>query len=127
MKMVFRVLTVLIAIQFLGIGIWWIVSPAGAAAQLGMELLTGMGASTQIGDMSAFFLAISAMIALGQRPGESHWFYPAAMLLGTAAVTRTLAFLTGNAPFGLEFIVPELIMTAVLVMAARRRAQDDHA
>jgi hypothetical protein len=125
MKMALRVLTVLVALQFGGFGIWWIVDPTAAAAELGMELLTGMGASTQIGDIGAFFLAMSAMIVLGQRQGQAHWFYPAAMLVGFAAATRTLAFLTGNAPFGLEFIAPEVIMAAILVAAARTRSRED--
>ena len=84
--------------MFFGTGVQWILSPAAAAESLGMELLTGMGASTQIGDISAFFFAVSAMALLGQRQGQAHWLYPAALLVGTAAVTRTLAFLTGNAP-----------------------------
>lgn len=124
MKMVFRVLTVLVSLMFFGTGVQWIIAPAAAAQQLGMELLTGMGASTQIGDISAFFFAASAMIALAQRQGQAHWLYPAAMLVGTAALTRTLAFAMGNAPFGAEFIAPELIMTALLLLAARSRVDE---
>jgi hypothetical protein len=122
MTMVFRVLSALIALMFLMTGINWIRDPASAAEGLGMELLTGLGASTQIGDISSFFLSIAAMIGLAQRRGQAHWFYPAAMLVGTAAVTRTLAYLTGNAAFGTEFIVPEILMTAILLMAARTRS-----
>jgi hypothetical protein len=124
MKMTFRVLSALAGLMFLFTGINWIIDPASAAAELGMELLKGLGASTQIGDLSAFFLSLAAMIGLAQRTGQSHWFYPAAMLLGTAAVTRTLAYLTGNADFGTQFIVPEIVMTGVLLMAARTRSDE---
>ncbi|MDG2304521.1 MAG: hypothetical protein P8R42_07655 [Candidatus Binatia bacterium] len=30
------------------------------------------------------------MLTLGQRRGASHWFYPAAILIGSAALMRTL-------------------------------------
>ena len=69
MKMILRVLTIAVSLAFFGTGVQWIVAPADAAKQLGMELLTGMGASTQIGDISAFFFASSAMIALAQSDG----------------------------------------------------------
>jgi hypothetical protein len=121
MKMILRAVTVLVSLMFFGTGVRWILAPADAAKELGMELLTGMGASTQIGDISAFFFAASAMIALAQRRGQSHWLYPAAMLLGIAAVTRTLAFATGNAPFGQKFVAAEVIMATLLVLAARMR------
>jgi hypothetical protein len=125
MKMVLRVLTVLVSLMFFGTGVQWLVMPAAAAESLGMELLTGMGASTQIGDISAFFFACSAMVALGQRQGQAHWFYPAAMLVGFAACTRTLAFAFGHAPFGADFIAREAIMTVLLVGAARMRADEE--
>lgn len=125
MKMAFRVLSALVGLMFLMTGINWLIDPASAAGELGMELLTGVGASTQIGDLSSFFLSLAVMIGLAQRPGQSHWFYPAAILLGTAAVTRTLAFLIGHAPFAPQFIVPEVVMTAILLMAARTRSDEN--
>ena len=124
MTMVFRVLSALVGLMFLMTGINWIVDPASAAESLGMELLSGVGASTQIGDTSSFFLSMAVMIGLAQRVGQSHWFYPAAILVGTAAVTRTLAYLTGNAALGMQFIVPEIVMTAILLMAARTRSDE---
>jgi hypothetical protein len=44
--------------------------------------------------------------------------------LGAAAVMRTAAFVAGYAPFGTEFIVPEVVMTLILVGAARSRADE---
>jgi hypothetical protein len=124
MKQVFRVLSILIGLMLFGSGVRWLLAPAAAAAELEMELLTGLGASTQIGDISAFFIATGIMIGLAQRPGQSHWFHPAILLLGSAAVMRTLAWATGNADFGLQFIVPEAIMAGVLFQAARLRADE---
>ena len=124
MAIVFRVLSILIAFVFFMTAANWIFDPTEAAKSLGMDLLTGMGASTQIGDISAFFLSVSLCMIAGQRRGQSHWFYPAALLFGAAALMRTLAFVSGNAPFGTEFIVPEVVLAIVIVLAARNRADE---
>ena len=100
--------------------IGWLVNPEGAAESLGMELLSGIGASTQIGDLSAFFLATAIMIGLAQRPGESAWLYP----IGSAALMRTLAWALGHADFALAFILFEVGMTFVLVVTAILRADE---
>ena len=70
--------TILVGLMFLLTGINWIIDPSSAAEGLGMELLTGVGASTQIGDIGSFFFSIAVMIGLAQRPGRARWFYPAA-------------------------------------------------
>jgi hypothetical protein len=124
MILVFRILTILIAVMMFGTAANWIIDPTAAAASLRMDLLTGMGASTQIGDISAFFLTASVATALAQRQGQAHWFYVGALLLGAAAVMRTAAFVAGHAPFGTEFILPEVVMTLILVGAARSRADE---
>lgn len=124
MILVFRILTGLVALGFFAQAVQWILTPESMAASLGMELLTGMGASTQIGDIGAFFLCVSVTAALGQRPGQTHWFYMTALLLGSAAIMRTLAFVSGNAPFGAEFIAPEAIIAVIFVVAARTRADE---
>ncbi|MFT5444639.1 MAG: hypothetical protein ACI8W3_003696 [Myxococcota bacterium] len=122
MIMAFRVLSVLVGVAMFATGVNWHIDPAGAAGELSMTLLAGMGASTQIGDMSAFFLALGVMIGLGQRHGQTTWLNAAALLVGMAAIGRTLAFLMGNAPLGTGFIVPELVMAFILAMAAWTRA-----
>jgi hypothetical protein len=124
MKIVFRVLSILIGLGLLANGLGFLVDPAAAAESLGMELLSGVGASTQIGDISAFFVALAIMIALAQRPGESQWLYPATLLVAAAAVMRTLAWATGNAAFAPQFIVPEIVMATILFTAARLRADE---
>ena len=122
MKIVLRVLSVLIGLMLLMNGLRFIVDPAGASAGLEMDLLTGVGASSQLGDIGAFFIGASILLGLGQRAGQSHWLYAAALMLGSAATMRTLVWVAGSADFAPQFIVPELVMTAVLVAAARVRA-----
>lgn len=124
MQIVFRVLPLLIAAIFVVSSFRWIIDPATAADSLGMELLSGAGASTQIGDIGAFFVCVAAMVGLAQRRGHSHWFLPAAMLLGAAALMRTLAWVTGNADFAAQLILSEVIMAAILWTAARLRSNE---
>jgi len=124
MKIVFRVLSVLVGLAMFFMALNWHVDPQSAAEGLGLALQSGLGASTQIGDLSALFGSIALMIGWGQRRGEAHWLLGAALVLGLAATMRTLAFLLGHAPFGLQFIGPEFVMAAILVTSARMRAEE---
>ena len=63
-------------------------------------------------------------IFLGAFQCRAHWLYAAAMLVGGAAVMRTIAFLLHDAPFATQFIVPEVVMTAMLVGAAMKIESD---
>ena len=64
-----RVLTIVLvlpALLFIVMGLRWLVDPAGVAPGLGVTLETGLGLSSQIGDLSSFFLVagLSLLIAL---------------------------------------------------------------
>jgi hypothetical protein len=124
MKMTSRVLSILIGVLFLVQGLRWLLDPRAAAEGLGMELLTGVGASTQIGDMGAFFVSLAVMIGLAQRRGASRWLHPPALLLCAAAVMRTLAWVVGPADFAPRFIVPEIAMASLLFWAATLRSEE---
>lgn len=125
MVIVLRILAGLAALMFVLQGIQWIVSPAAVAESLGMELLQGAGASTQIGDLGSFFLVGGIMMVIGQLPGRSIWLYPPAMLILGAAVMRTLAALAGHADFEPGFIVPEVVTSVILVATARKLSASD--
>lgn len=115
-----RVLGGLGALMFILQGIQWIVTPAAVAESLGMPLLEGIGASTQIGDLGSFFIVSGIMMVMGQLPGRSHWFYPPAMLVLGAAVMRTLAAVSGYADFAGPFIVFEIVMGTILIVIGRQ-------
>jgi hypothetical protein len=117
-----KITTWILGLFFLASFLQWLVSPGTAAEGLGMPLLTGAGRSTQIADMSIFFLAIGAMSLLGTRPGQSHWLYGAAGMLGGAGVMRILAYLLHDAAFAAPFILVEFVCAALLVAAGRRLA-----
>ena len=117
--MLARILAILPAIAMGFNGVMWIINPAGAAESLGMPLLEGMGLSTQAGDFPAFFIACSAMSALAAIRLNPTWAYGAAMLLGGAAVFRTLAWGLHGAEFATVFIIVEAVLAAMLIASAR--------
>lgn len=103
-------------------GIRWLVVPATAAESLGMPLLDGIGRSTQIGDLSAFFIVAGGMGVAGLlRKNRTLLLTPAA-LVGGAAVFRTVAWAVHGAPFATQLIVAEILMFATFLTARLRLA-----
>ena len=122
MNKALRIITAVPGILFLGIAARWMFDPAGAAAQLGMPLLEGMGRSTQIGDLSGFFLAAGGMILLGVITLHRTWFYAVALLIGSTAIFRILAWLVHDAGLATESIAIEVVVTVLVLVAARQAA-----
>ncbi|MGE4651285.1 MAG: hypothetical protein AAEJ53_10400 [Myxococcota bacterium] len=120
MTLLIRILAILPALMFLGIWLQWLFMPAEAAGSLGMPLLGVPEASTQIGDLGAFFLVAGGMAAFAQLPGKAHCFYAPAGLLLAAAGMRTAAWLTGHAEFATQHVISEIVIAAVWLAAARR-------
>ena len=119
MRSPLRIVTTLLGLGFTLSGVGWIVDPARAAARLGMPLLDGLARSTQIGDLSMFFLTAGVTMLAGTRPGRARLLYVPAGLIGGAAVTRTLAWALHGAVFATLFILVEVTTGALLLAAAR--------
>lgn len=81
MNKVLIVIVALPGILFVVTGLRWLVDPASAAGQLGMPLLDGVGRSSQIGDISGFFLTLGMLILIALITAKRSWYYPAIMLL----------------------------------------------
>lgn len=120
MTKVLRVLVALPGVLFLVLGLRWIVDPAAAAAALGMPLLVGVGRSTQIGDLSAFFLTLAVTILVGAITARKVWLYAPMLLLALAALVRILAWLLHDAALATHLILPELIIAGLLWLASTR-------
>lgn len=120
MNQALRVIVFLAAALFLFSGAQWLIVPERAAADLGMPVLDGLGRSTQFGDMAAFFIALGLMTLIAGITRQRTWFYPPAMLLGFAAIGRSLAWLFHDAVFATQFIVLEAVIAALLLFAAAR-------
>ena len=68
---------------------------------------------------------MSAMILVGVIKLEPRWLRAAAMLVGGAAVVRTLAWAIQDAAFAAQFIVIEVVIAALLFFAASRLRDND--
>jgi len=117
-----RVLQILSALTgvFLAVSAFnWMFDPQGAAAGLGMDLLTGMGRNTQIGDMTAFFATSSLFILLGVWQKRPDFLLVPAFLLLSAALFR----LTSAQFYDAALIVPAVVfevVTGIILLAYRR-------
>jgi putative copper export protein len=120
-----KVVVVLAAILFFVNGVRWLVAPAGIAPMFGLDLASGVGLSTQVGDMSAFFFTLGACMLIAVISERKTWYYPAIMLLGFAAIARILAWLVHGAAFAGDLILVEIIVTIILLIASQRLPTTD--
>lgn len=120
MNRILKILVLLPAIGFVVTGLRWLVAPAGVAPTLGLTLEQGVGLSSQVGDMSAFFLTLGACMLIALIAGQRSWYYPPIMLLALTAVGRVLAWLVHDATLAMSLIGPEVVVTIILLIASRR-------
>ena len=111
------------ALLFVATGLRWLTDPAGVALELGLTLESGLGLSTQIGDLSSFFLVAGLCILVGLVTAERIWFYPSVMLLIIAALGRTVAWSLHGAMFAPQFIVFEIVVALILLLGSRHIAE----
>ena len=115
-----KLLALLFGILFLVTGLRWLLAPVGIAPDFGLALGSGIGLSSQVGDMSAFFLTLGVCILMGLTTQRSVWYYPPIILLSLTAVGRVLAWLIHDAAVATQLIAPEVIVSLVLLFASRR-------
>ena len=115
-----KLLVLLFGVLFLVTGLRWLLAPAGIAPDFGLALGSGIGLSSQVGDMSAFFLTLGVCMLMGLTTQRSVWYYPPIMLLSLTAVGRVLAWLIHDAALATQLIAPEVIVSLVLIFASRR-------
>lgn len=117
-----RLLTLVTGLLFTLTGVQWWVMPDAVAPQFGLTLGTGLGLSSQIGDMSAFFLLLGfcAFMALVTRRGV--WYTPAIVLLVLTALGRIIAWVVHGAAFATDQIALELLVAVIYWLAARSLA-----
>jgi hypothetical protein len=124
MNSLLRALVALPAIGFLVIGLRWAIDPSSAASDLGMTLLSGVGRSSQIGDVGALFLSMGSMILIALTTGQRSWFYAPALMLSLIAVLRILAWLLHDAALTLDMIILEVIVASLLLLASSRLSRE---
>lgn len=119
MTRVFKIFVALPAVLFVVMGLRWLVDPSGTAVEFGFMLADGLGRSSQVGDLSAFFLTLGVCILMGLVSGRRLWYYPPAMLLLFATLGRVLSWLVHDAAFAGSMIAVEVMVAALLLAAAR--------
>ena len=124
MNSLLRALVALPAIGFLVIGLRWAIDPSSAASDFGMTLLSGVGRSSQIGDVGALFLSMGSMILIALTTGQRSWFYAPALMLSLIAVLRILAWLLHGAALTLDMIILEVIVASLLLLASSRLSRE---
>ena len=107
----------LFAVALLLTGVRWQIDPAVAAGNLHMPLLEGAARSTQIGDLSSFFVTAGVLAMAGVLTRNAALMIAPAMLVGCAAVFRTLAWALHGAELTLDLIVVELLMCVAFLLA----------
>ena len=105
-----RLVMVLPAVLFILIGLSWILDPAGVAPDFGFPLLSGLGLSSQVGDLAAFFLTAGLCALAGIVTKTRHWFYAPVMLLSLTALGRILAWMIHHAEFAGQMIMTEILV-----------------
>jgi hypothetical protein len=107
------------AVLFIVMGLRWLLDPAGIAPSLGLSLETGLGLSTQVGDLAAFFLVLGLCTLVALVTGQRAWYYPGVLLLLIAAVGRLIAWVLHGAALPLQMIGFEIVIALVLLAASR--------
>lgn len=125
MNNVLKLLVLLPAILFVVIGLRWLVAPAGIAPDFGLTLQEGIGLSTQIGDLSSFFLTLGICMLIALTSQRRIWFYPPMILLGITALGRIIAWLFHDATLTVDLILVELVLTLILIVASSRLPLED--
>ncbi|WP_438985648.1 hypothetical protein [Aequoribacter sp.] len=110
---------VLVAFVFLLLGLRWWLDPAGAASEFGMTLSSGVGLSTEVGDISSLFLTGSLFMFISVVRRESQWLYAPLALVVLAASGRIIAWLLHDAAFATQFILTEVVIALIAFYAIK--------
>ena len=125
MNKILKLVVALLALVFASIGLRWLVAPEGVAAEFGMTLMQGLGLSSQIGDLGAFFLSLAIFILLALTTDRRSWYYPPIILLGLTAIMRTMAWMFHGASLAVDMIAVEIIACVILYLGSIRLADED--
>jgi len=117
-KNVIRIIAVIPGLGMLLNGLGFIFRPADVAASLHMDLLEGLGRSTQIGDLTSFFIGTAVLIFLGVIFSKGRWLYAGALFVFGAAIFRSLAALTHGAAWATDLIILETVIGLWLCICA---------
>ena len=117
MSFITKFLSSIPAVVFLIIGVFWVLQPGIMAENFGMVLSSGLGLSSQIGDLGSYFVSSALIIFSGIYKNNTHWFYPPILIMLLTALFRTLSTLLHDAPFAADMIGSEILFSGILIYA----------
>ncbi|MFB1002135.1 MAG: hypothetical protein QMC22_06300 [Pseudomonadales bacterium] len=124
MNKVLKLMVLMPALFFMVTGVRWLVTPGDIAPNFGLTLAEGVGLSTQVGDLSSFFLTLGSCMLIALITERRSWYYPAMMLLTIAALGRIVAWLLHDATLAVGPIMLEVTVALILLLASRRLPQE---
>jgi hypothetical protein len=117
MSLITKFLSSIPAVVFLIIGVFWVLQPGIMAENFGMVLSSGLGLSSQIGDLGSYFVSSALMIFYGIYTNNTHWFYPPILIMLLTALFRTFSTYLHDAPFAADMIGSEILFSGILFYA----------
>ena len=123
--MIYRIIAGLIGALMAATAAGWLLDPETAAGSLGMSYMDGIGRSTLVGEISAFFVFLVVMCIAGAVTRVGHYLRSAGLLLLLTAIFRTTAWALHGAEFATIFIVFEIVMAVLLFFCAAKIGQRD--
>ena len=123
--MIYRIIAGLIGALMAATAAGWLLDPETAAGSLGMSYMDGIGRSTLVGEISAFFVFLVVMCIAGAVTRVGHYLRSAGLLLLLTAVFRTTAWALHGAELATIFIVFEIVMAVLLFFCAAKIGQRD--
>ena len=101
-------------VAFIGLGLAWIVAPVTASPSLGMDLLDGVGRTSQIADLASFFLTLGTSTLLALRLDRRASYVPSMLLVSFAAFGRIIAWAVHGGALTADAIAVEVVMATWL-------------
>ena len=117
MNRVVRILACLPGAYLLANAMAWVLNPARAAERVGMSLLDETARGSQIGITGAYFLVGALLAFVGAWKAQPGWLFAAALVPGTTAGLRLLAWGNYDATLATPSLTADLLMAATLLLA----------
>jgi hypothetical protein len=116
---VIKIIAAVPGIPMLVNALMFILQPKTVTADLGMPLLEGVGLSTQLADLGAFFTFSALLIFYGVLKSNGEYLRIVALLLGLTAILRAVAWVINDAALASTLIGAEILLVVWLWISAK--------
>jgi hypothetical protein len=116
---VIKIIAAVPGIPMLVNALLFIAQPERVTADLGMPLLEGVGLSTQLADLGAFFTFSAFLIFYGVLKSKGECLRIVALLIGLAAFLRIVAWAVNDAALASALIGAEILLVVWLWLSAK--------